>query len=434
MKTSSSASSYSFRHFHPVVVTGIGVAGAAAVGAATFEQVLREGRSSVGYLTGMAYPNGKPLIGAEAEARELQVGFQRYAPGLSRTAGRLFKISGKSVQASSVAAAEAWQQAGLEERSLNHERIGIIVAGSNISPAVSYSAYKEYGEQPELLHPRYALSYMDTNQIGVLSEMFGICGEGMTVGGASASGNAAILRASQWIQLGLVDVCMVVGAMADLSPLELQGYLNIGAYGGSGFEGAPKQACRPFDRRHEGFILGQTSACLILECASSAADSGAEVLATVIGGAAALDGHSLSNPSEDGQVRTMKEALRRAGLPTSSIDYINAHGTSTPLGDLTELASIRRVFGEHLGRVRINSTKALTGHCLYAAGVVEAASVIIQMKGGFLHPQINLEEPVSREHYFATQKAEAADFTYALSNSYGFGGINTSIIFKKGLC
>ncbi|AIQ47424.1 hypothetical protein R70723_17155 [Paenibacillus sp. FSL R7-0273] len=412
----------------------MGLAGAAGSDISSFERNLREGRSAIGYMHGLTYPGGKPLIGAELDVQQLQEEFHRYLPLLSRPSGRLFKISGKSIQASAVAGAEAWSRAGLHEYSPAPERIGIIVAGSNISPATGYSAYGEFAEQPGLLHPRYALSYMDTNQIGVLSEMFGIRGEGMTVGGASASGNVAILQAARWIQLGIVDVCMVVGAAADLSPLEIQGYINIGAYGGNSFDGAPQKACRPFDRGHEGFILGQTSACLILEGADSAYSRQAEEVAIVAGGAAALDGHSLSDPNEEGQAGTMEEALRSAGLSASSINYINAHGTSTPLGDITELGSIRRVFGEHLEQVRINSTKALTGHCLYAAGVVEAAAVIIQMQGGFLHPQINLEEPVSMEHRFASQKAEAADIRYALSNSYGFGGINTGIIFRKGSC
>lgn len=432
MKIYNGATGWRFEDFRPVTVTGMGVLSAAASGIEAFGRSLKEGRSGIGYLQGLTYPDGQPLIGAELREEGLQESFRRYEGDLSRNAGRLFRISGKSVKASALAGAEAWQQAKLNVSRPEAERIGLIIAGSNISPAVSYAAMVEYGHQLELLHPRYALNYMDTHQLGVLSEMFGIQGEGATVGGASASGNAAVLRAAQLIQLGIVDVCMVIGPLADLSPLELQGFLNIGAYGGRSFHDTPAAACRPFDSRHEGFIFGQASACLILEGADSAQARQVEVLATIAGGAAALDGHSLSDPSEDGQVRTMEQALRTAGIAPSVIDYINAHGTSTPLGDVTELKSISRVFGGQLSHIRLNSTKALTGHCLYAAGVVEAVATILQLQGDFLHPLPSLEDPISREHYFASSLAEPAGFTYGLSNSYGFGGINTSIIIRKG--
>ncbi|WP_042214187.1 beta-ketoacyl synthase N-terminal-like domain-containing protein [Paenibacillus borealis] len=432
MRTSSGAASWRFGDFRPVTVTGMGILSPAASGVEAFGRTLKDGRSGVGYLQGLTYPGGQPLIGAELSGEGLQESFRRYEGELSRNAGRLFRISGKSIQASALAGAEAWQQAKLNIRKPEAERIGLIVAGSNISPAVSYAAMKECGERPELLHPRYALNYMDTHQLGVLSEMFGIQGEGATVGGASASGNAAVLKAAQLIQLGIADVCMVIGPLADLSPLELQGFINIGAYGGRSFHDAPAAACRPFDSRHEGFIFGQASACLILEGADGAKSREAEVLATIAGGAATLDGHSLSDPSEDGQVRTMEQALRSAGLTPSDIDYINAHGTSTPLGDVTELKSISRVFRSHVSHIRLNSTKALTGHCLYAAGVVEAVATILQMQGNFLHPLPSLENPISREHRFASSQAEQASITYGLSNSYGFGGINTGIIIRKG--
>ncbi|WP_410511167.1 beta-ketoacyl synthase N-terminal-like domain-containing protein [Paenibacillus sp. BR2-3] len=434
MKTLSKGTEYRFQSFRPVVVTGIGIISTAGNSAPEFEQSLRDGRSGIGYLEGFTFPDGQPCIGAEVIEERLYDVFRQYDQTLFRRAGRLFKISGKSIKASALAGAEAWLQAGMDRNELSEDRIGIVVAGNNISPAVSYNAMQECRNDLELVHPRYALSYMDTNQLGVLSELFGIKGEGVTVGGASASGNAAILKATQMIQLGIVDACMVIGAMAELSPLELQGFINIGAYGGRSFRDAPGKACRPFDKDHEGFIFGQASCCLILEGADSASARQADVLATVAGGAACLDGHSLSDPNEDGQVRTMEKAIRTAGIHASSIDYINAHGTSTPLGDLTELRSIGRVFGGYLSDVVINSTKAITGHCLYAAGVVEAAATIIQLKAGFLHPQINLDIPVSREHCFAAGKMEPANFTYGLSNSYGFGGINTSVIFKKGEC
>lgn len=421
-----------FSSLRTVAVTGMGIASAAGIGVRQFERALMDGASGIGFLTELALPGGEPLIGAELPEPRLAEALLQHEALLPKTARRVLRGSGKSVRASVLAAAEAWQHAGLDRRPADGERIGLVVAGNNISPAVSFQAMSGYQEAPGLLHPRYALSYMDTNQVGILSELFGIKGEGATVGGASASGNAAILQAARMIQLGAADVCLVVGALAELSPVELQGFVNIGAYGGKSFHAAPKEACRPFDSRHEGFILGEGAACLVLEGADSAAVREARTLSVIAGGASSLDGHSLTEPHEDGQVRTMEQAIRSAGIAVSSIAYINAHGTSTPLGDRTELSSIRRVFGAHLPEVMVNSTKAITGHCLYAAGVVEAVAVVLQMGSGFIHPQINLEEPVSLEHRFAPSVMQRADIGYALSNSYGFGGFNSSLIFKRG--
>ena len=182
------------------------------------------------------------------------------------------------------------------------------------------------------------------------------------MGGASASGNVAIIKGYQLIRSGLADARPVVGPAAGLSSLELQGLYNLGTMGGKRFGNEPELACRPFDKDHEGFIYGQAAACLVLESRLSARQRGAAGLAEVLGGVLVLHGHRLPDPSEAWEIRAMASALNQAGIDAGKVDYINTHGTSTPLGDETEINAIREVFNDNVAKVWLNSTKGLTGH------------------------------------------------------------------------
>ncbi|MBZ9609078.1 hypothetical protein G9F73_014840 [Clostridium estertheticum] len=432
MKTSNEGIGYKFNSFREVVVAGMGIISTVGNSIEEFEVSLRDGKSGISYIKDPITNSMNNFIGAEIKEEELFSVFSRYQGKLMKKSKHLFKTSNKSTKGAILAGAQAWINAKLDTIKINEDRIGIVVGGSNISPLTSFNMINKCKDSLESVHHRYALNFMDTNQVSVLSEIFNLKGEGFTVGGASASGNIAILKAVQMIQLGIVNACMVIGSMAELSPIELKGFENIGAYGGKSFIKTPEKACRPFDKDHEGFIYGQATACLILEGIESAKERQVEVLATVVGGAETLDSNSLSNPNEDGEVKTMEMAIKSANLDTSMINYINTHGTSTPLGDVTELRAIKRVFKGNINDVWINSTKPFTGHCLYAAGVVEAIATIIQLRAGFVHPQINLDNPIDNEYNFPGNKAEKGNFIYGLNNSYGFGGINTSVILKKG--
>lgn len=269
---------------------------------------------------------------------------------------------------------------------------------------------------------------MDTSHTGAISEFLELHGPTFTIGGASASGNCAILKAAEMIQLGIVDACLCVGAMTEFSPLEFQAFQTLGAYGGKSFKGQPEKASRPFDMAHEGFVLGQASACIMLEGLDNADNRKAVVKAHLVGGAQLSDGTIMSDPSLEGEIAAMKQALESAGIVASDLDYINAHGTSTPLGDEVELEAIREVMEDEWRKPWINSTKSITGHCMFAAGVVEAVATVIQLEKGFVHPNCNLENPCKALYHFVGKNAENTFIQYALSNSYGFTGINTSIL------
>jgi malonyl-ACP decarboxylase len=307
----------------------------------------------------------------------------------------------------------------------------LIVAGQNSTQNYQYNLIPKYKENPEYLSPRYALEFLETNQVGILSELFGIKGEGFVIGGASATGNVGLIKACQSIRSGLVEVCLVVGVIADLSPMDIQGFINIGAMGGKKFINHPEKACRPFDYQHEGFIYGQAGACIILESESSAYKRGVPLLAEIKGSSFNLDGNSSADPNVDGEIIVMIRALEQSGFSPSEIDYLNTHGSSSPLGDETEAEAICHVFGNHINNMWINATKGLIGHCLYSAGIAEVLATVLQMEKGFLHPNKNLDKPINDELKFCGAKAINHKINIAMSNSFGFGGINTSIVLHR---
>lgn len=417
-----------------VYISGMGIVNSIAESVSDFEQALRAGKQ------GMRLEPKEPgavaaFIRADIRNYSLSERLQKLLllgevpePVISR-AERIARRSPFPIQVAVATLLEAWIQARLFQVPIQPDRIGIIVAGHNLTMGVQRDHAVKYKKAAEYLSPTYALQFMDTDHIGTLSEIFGICGEGCTIGGASASGNAGIIKAHQMLQLGIADACVVVGALADLTLMELQGFYNIGAMGGKTIQ-EPDKVCRPFDKDHEGFIYGQGSGCLILETSDSIRRRAVAPLAEMAGGAILLDGNRLSHPSEEGEIKVMESALEASRTAIQEVDYINAHGTSSPLGDETELRAIKKVFKKEIRRTWLNSTKGLTGHCLFSAGVVEAIASILQMRGGFVHPNANLEHPVDSDFQFAGQKAIATPIQVVMSNSFGFGGINTSIVLK----
>jgi malonyl-ACP decarboxylase len=411
-----------------VAVTGMGVLTAAGEGLAEFTAALRAGRCGV---TGNQ-PDGL-RVAATLAARSLDERLAALALPLklrdrARQAGR---HAARPVQATLVAALEAWQAAGLDFSGYPPEGIHLIIAGHNLGQRQQYQMQEKHRANPEYVPARHALQYMDSDHLGVVSEALAITGEGFTIGAASASGNAALLQGYRKVGSGECSVCVVVGAMAELSPVEIQAFRNTGAMGGRRFAEEPERASRPFDADREGFILGEGAACLVLEPAAAAKKRGGPRWGELAGGAAGLDGNHLADPSLAGEVRVMRAALAAAGVGPEAVDYVNAHGTGSVLGDEVEAAALRAVFGDRANGPWINATKGITGHCLSAAAVVEAVAVLLQLKHGFLHPNRNLERPIDSALRFVGSTSRSQVCQFALSNAFGFGGINTALAFKS---
>ena len=414
-----------------VVVTGMGVYTSIGNHIDNFEKALRQGKC------GIRYEDSNPLL---PETLKLQAKItyvfseevkkrEAVVPDICATAKKNLRRASKVVQLSALASMEAWVQAGLYETQVPKDKLSIIVAGSNLNQSACFAQAQKYMKEPEYVSPSYALQFMDTDLVGNLSELFGIQEDGFTIGGASASGNVAIIKAYQFLMRSDLDACMVVAPIAELSKVELMSFHNLNVLGGKTLG---ENSCRPFDKKHEGFVPAEGCGCIILEKKESALRRNATIYAQLLSGAISLDGNRLSNPSLEGESNTMKKALEIADIDGKEIGYINAHATSTPMGDEIEVAAIKKVFDKNLKHIWVNSTKSLTGHCLYSAGLIELIATILEMRGGFVHPNLNLEEPIDTELNLVGNMAREVQFDYAMSNSFGFGGINTCVIIKRG--
>jgi malonyl-ACP decarboxylase len=409
-------------------VTGIGCITAFGMGVPAFAAGLRNGSSGIARVRGQVVEMGGFLVDFDfnAHLKILDLPAELHA-----NAAKIGRRAPRSVQCSLLVCLEAWIQAGLTERSsIDPERVSVIVAGQNISQAYQFGMHEKFTASPEYLPPSYGLHFLDTDHVGAVSELLQVRGEGATMGGASASGNVAILHGLRLIRQGLADVCVIVGALADLSPLECQAFQQLGAMGGRNPEISPDQACRPFDAGRDGFIYGQGASCLILERQSGITNRTAANWGLLRGGATCLDANSSSDLNATGVARGMRQALEDAGASLADLQYINAHATSSVQGDQQEIQAIKQLLGSSSANVWINATKELTGHCLWSAGVVEALAVLIQMREGFLHSNPNLVNPIDCECQFVGRIAREIKCRTALSNSFGFGGINTSLLFQ----
>jgi 3-oxoacyl-(acyl-carrier-protein) synthase len=252
------------------------------------------------------------------------------------------------------------------------------------------------------------------------------------VGGACASGNLALISGLDLIRSGRADAVVVTGAPASFHSMILHAWTMIDALTCRSFNDAPERASRPFDRLREGFVPGEGAGAVVLESEASARRRGARVRAELLGGASASDACRLPKPHEEGQMRAIRAALDDAGLVPEQIDYVNAHATSTPLGDAVEVAALKKVLGRRAYEIPVNSTKSMIGHCLTAAALVELVATILQMEHGVVHPTINQEEPdPDLDLDFVPNQAREHRFDIALSNSFGFGGINSSVLVGR---
>lgn len=403
-----------------IEITGMGIVTSIGQGVPTFKKALLSGETQFAYLKQPGRESVKPFIGAELPDIDAKTLFPEYS-GLLRTAT-------KTAQVAILAVTEAWQDAQLTSSKVNPERVGLVVGGSNLQQRDRQQTWQRYHSRQEFIRPTYGLTFWDTDILGLISQCFQIQGEGYSVGGASASGAIAIIHAARQILMGNSDICIALGTLSDLSGYECQALMNLGAMGSERFADRPDLACRPFDQDHDGFIYGEGCGALVLERTDCAQQRGAQSHGQLKGWGLALDGNRSPEPSQKGEERAINTALAMADLQPESIDYVNTHGTGSPLGDKTEVAALKSV-GLH--RCLLNSTKSLTGHCLTAAGVVEAIATILQMKFGFCHPTKNLVNPIDTSLNWVKESSVQAEIKYAISNSFGFGGINTALLIAQ---
>lgn len=286
---------------------------------------------------------------------------------------------------------------------------------------------------PMAVHPLIIPRIISNEAPGNVAMMFGLQGPCLCTTTACASGTDAITVAADAIRSGRADLAITGGSEAAISPLAVAGFTRLTALT-TAFNDQPEKASRPFDKNRSGFVMGEGAGILILEEYEHAKRRGANIICEYAGGAMTCDAYHLTSPAPDGSgaVRAFNLCLQDAGLKPEDVDYLNAHGTSTPVNDPTETSAIKQVFGSHAQKLHISSTKSMMGHTLGAAGGLEAVVSILAMRDGFIPPTINLDEPGEGcDLNYTPNVGKAVQVNVVMSDSLGFGGHNGVVCFKK---
>lgn len=335
-----------------------------------------------------------------------------------------------------VASDEAVKDSGLDLEKINHDRIGVIlgagIGGLKTFQEESLNFYKNEGIPR--YNPFFIPKMIADIAAGHVSMKYNFRGPNFTTVSACASSTNALIDAFNYIRLGKMDACVAGGSEAAVCESGIGGFNALQAL--SKRNDDPKTASRPFDLDRDGFVLGDGGGTLILEEYEHAKARGARIYAELAGGGLSADAHHITAPHPEGlgAKNVMKYALEDAHMKAEEIDYINVHGTSTPLGDIAETKAIKEVFGDHAFKLNISSTKSMTGHLLGAAGAIEAIACVLSTVNDIVPPTINhfTDDPAFDERLnFTFNKAQKRTVDAALSNTFGFGGHNASVIFKK---
>ncbi|MCA6073720.1 beta-ketoacyl-ACP synthase II [Fulvivirga sedimenti] len=335
-----------------------------------------------------------------------------------------------------VVAEEAMKDSGIDTEKIDLNKAGVIW-GSGIGGLKTFQdEVKSYtlNDFTPRFNPFFIPKMIADISAGYISIKYGFHGPNFVTVSACASATNAIIDALNYIRLGHMDVAITGGSEAAVTEAGIGGFNAMKAL--SERNDSPSTASRPFDKDRDGFVLGEGAAALILEEYEHAKARGARIYAELIGGGMSADAYHITAPHPEGLGATnvMINALRDANITPKDVDYINVHGTSTPLGDISESLAIKKVFGEHAYNLNISSTKSMTGHLLGAAGAIEAVASILSITDGIVPPTINHftdDEGLDNKLNFTFNKAQKREVNVALSNTFGFGGHNTSIIFKK---
>jgi 3-oxoacyl-[acyl-carrier-protein] synthase II len=407
-----------------VVVTGMGTITPVGNDVATTWRSLIEGKSGTAPITKFDASNFPVKFAAEVK------GFNP----LDYMDRKEAKRADQYTQYAVAAARQAMTNAGLVERNgMDPDRIGVII-GSGIGGLKSFEeqhdVYRERGVGK--ISPFFIPMFIADIAAGIVSMMFNAKGPNYATVSACATSAHAIGDAYRTIQYGDADVMITGGAEATVTPMAIGGFANMKAL--SERNDSPETASRPFDSTRDGFVMGEGAGILILEELEHALGRGATIYAEIVGYGATGDAYHLTAPAPDGEgaQRAMKRALKDAGLEPKDIQYINAHGTSTPANDFNETRAIKAVFGEQAKSVNVSSTKSATGHMLGAAGAVEAVVSAMVVGTGIIPPTINYQNPDPElDLNYTPNKSVERDVNAVLSNSFGFGGHNTTLAIKR---
>jgi 3-oxoacyl-[acyl-carrier-protein] synthase II len=406
-----------------VVVTGIGMISPVGIGNEPTWQALLAGRSGIGRITKFDTTDYPAKIAGEVHGFEPDKWIEK----------KEIKKSDTFIHYAIAAAQMAVDDSGFDARKGDQDRAGVII-GSGIGglPLIEEMHKKLLERGPSRISPFFIPGLIVNLASGHVSIRFGLKGPSSAPATACATGAHAVGDAMKVIRYDEADVMFAGGSEAVVTPLAIGGFSAMRALSTRNDE--PQRASRPWDLERDGFVMGEGAGILILEEREFALARGAKIYCELTGYGMTSDAYHITSPSEDGDgmVRVMQRALRDAGLQPSDIDYINAHGTSTQVGDKTETVAIKKVFGDHAYKLAVSSTKSMTGHLLGAAGGLESAIAALAVKHGILPPTINYENPDPENDLdYVPNVARKADVKHVMSNSFGFGGTNATLIFSR---
>ena len=337
------------------------------------------------------------------------------------------------------AAKEAIENSGLDLDKINRDDVGVIMAagiGGILTFETEVGYYYANQENGPKFNPFFIPKMISDIAAGQISIMYGFRGPNYSTTSACASSTNSIIDAYNYIRLGQAPIILAGGAEAAITPAGVGGFNAMTAL--STRNDDYKHASRPFSKSRDGFVIGEGAGCLVLEDLDHALARGAKIYCEIVGGGMSADAYHLTatHPEGLGAKLVMERALKDANMKPEDVDYINVHGTSTPVGDLSESKAIKEVFGEHAYKLNISSTKSMTGHLLGAAGFIEAIFAILAINNGIIPPTINHEEDdndpeIDYNLNFTFNKAQKRTVNVAISNTFGFGGHNATVIMKK---
>lgn len=406
-----------------IVVTGMGAVTPNGIGVDAFWQSLKSGQSGIGKITRFDATDFPSKIGGEVKGFEPTDYIDR------KEARRMDRFTQLAIASAHMAIADS----GIEISPKKADRIGVTV-GSGIGGMETltdqFAVLDSKG--PNRISPFFVPMMIANMAAGQIAITFGAKGPNATLVTACASSSHALGEAVRVLQRGEADVMISGGSEAAFVPIAFAGFCSMKALSTRNDE--PERASRPFDKERDGFVMGEGSGILTLETLEHALNRDARIYGEIIGYGSTADAYHITAPEPEGEggARSMEMALRDASLEPTDVDYINAHGTSTPQGDIGETLAIKRVFGDHANKLLVSSTKSMTGHLLGAAGAIETIASILAISEGIIPPTINLENPDGEcDLDYVPNIARKADISVALTNSFGFGGQNATLIIKK---
>jgi 3-oxoacyl-[acyl-carrier-protein] synthase II len=405
-----------------VVVTGVGLVTPLGTGVEKNWEALMAGRSGVGPITRFDVADFATRIAGEV----------RDFDPLDWIEKKDVRKMDLFIQYAVASAEQAMRQSGLKIDESNADRVGVLI-GNGIGGLCTIEENHLIFLETRLkrITPFFIPKLISNLAPGQISIRYGARGESITTTSACASGSHAVGEAYRMIRHGYMDAAITGGAEAALTSLGVGGFIAMRAL--STRNDNPETASRPFDRERDGFVMSEGSAALILEERDAAIARGANILAELAGYASNADAYHITSPSPEGlgAAKCMRLCLDDGDLDLAEVDYINAHGTSTPPGDLAETQAIKRVFGEHAAKIAVSSTKSMTGHTLGAAGAIESVYTVLAIERGMIPPTINYEYPDPEcDLDYVPNRARPAKIRIALNNSFGFGGTNTTLAFR----